>query len=203
MARPAPNELDGETIPVPRTVRFPVELIPPDGFEPVRLETWPRVDGRIEWVEGRLLFMPPCGGLRAFTVGRLVTALGIWARSHPAFLVATNEVGMRLGEDVRAADAAVWARASVDSEHAGLLSVPPILAVEVSGREESEMQLGDKAQRYREAGVAVVWCLFPEVREVVVVTSGTTRHRIGDRMPIDPRLPGLAPRVDEFFGPSA
>jgi Uma2 family endonuclease len=181
-----------------------VELIPPDGFEPLRLETWPRVEGRVEWVEGRLLYMPPCGGLQAFTVGRLVTALGMWARSHPEFLVAANEVGMRLGEDVRAADAAVWPRASVDAEQAGLLNVAPVLAVEVAGREDPESGLIDKARWYREAGVAVVWCLFPEEREVLVVTSaGTTRHRVGDRIPPEPCLPGLAPLVDEFFGPSA
>jgi len=53
MARPAPQALDEDTIPVPRSVRFPVELVPPDGFDPERLETWPRVDGRLEWVEGR------------------------------------------------------------------------------------------------------------------------------------------------------
>ena len=56
MARPAPSELDPDSIPVPATVRFPVELEPPDGFDPTRLETWPRVEGRLEWVEGRLLY---------------------------------------------------------------------------------------------------------------------------------------------------
>jgi len=50
MARPAPGELDVETVPVPGSVRFPVELTPPDGFDPARLETWPRVEGRLEWL---------------------------------------------------------------------------------------------------------------------------------------------------------
>src|SRR5439155_1090581 len=59
MARPAPVDIDEETIPVPGTVRFPVELTPPEGFDPARLETWPRVEGRLEWVGGRLLYMPP------------------------------------------------------------------------------------------------------------------------------------------------
>jgi Uma2 family endonuclease len=202
--RPAPSELDGETIPVPRTVRFPVELIPPNGFRPSSLETWPRVEGRIEWVEGRLLYMPPCGGLQAFTVGRLVTALGIWARAHPDFLVGTNEVGIRFGEDVRAADAAVWRRADVDTEHAGPLSVPPLLAAEVSSREEPEVHLLDKARWYRDAGVAVIWCLFPEEREIVVIApAGTTRYGAGRRMRAHPRLPDLAPLVDELFGTPA
>jgi Uma2 family endonuclease len=202
--RPAPSELDGETIPVPRTVRFPVELIPPDGFRPSSLDTWPRVEGRVEWVEGRLLYMPPCGGLQAFTVGHLVTALGIWARAHPDFVVATNEVGIRLCDDVRAADAAVWLRADVDAEHAGLLNVPPLLAAEVSSRDEPEAHLVEKARWYRDAGVAVVWCLFPEEREVLVIAAAdTTRHRVGSRLPAHPLLPGLAPLVGELFGTPA
>jgi len=43
---------------LPGTVRYPVELVPPEGFDPARVETWPRIDGRLEGVEGRLLYMP-------------------------------------------------------------------------------------------------------------------------------------------------
>ena len=53
-----------ETITLPRAVRFPVELLPPEGFDAERLETWPRVAGRLEYVEGRLLFMPPSGDVQ-------------------------------------------------------------------------------------------------------------------------------------------
>jgi len=109
-----------------------------------------------------------------------------------------------LGEDVRAADAAVWPRADVDAGHAGLLSVAPLLAAEVASREEPATHLHDKARWYLEAGVAAVWCLFPEEREVLVSTSAATaRHHAGDRVPPHPRLPGLTPLVDELFGTSA
>ena len=64
MARPAPHGADGDWL--PGTVRYPVELVPPEGFDPARVETWPRIDGRIEWVEGRLLYMPPCGERQVF-----------------------------------------------------------------------------------------------------------------------------------------
>jgi len=50
-----------ETITIPRAVRFPIELVPPDGFQPDRMETWPAITGRLEFVEGRLLYLPPCG----------------------------------------------------------------------------------------------------------------------------------------------
>ena len=66
MARPAPHDIDGDWL--PGTTRYPVELVPSGGFDPARVETWPRIDGRLEWVEGRLLFMPPCGERQALTV---------------------------------------------------------------------------------------------------------------------------------------
>src|SRR5947208_7848377 len=91
MARPAPIDVDEATIPVPGTVRFPVELTPPDGFDPARLETWPRVEGRLEWVGGRLLYMPPCGDRQQYTVADVVATLIIWVRAHPEFAVGTNE----------------------------------------------------------------------------------------------------------------
>jgi Uma2 family endonuclease len=201
MAAPAPSEIDEEMIAVPGSVRFPVELTPPEGFDPARLETWPRVEGRLEWVAGRLLYMPPCGTRQQYTVADLVGTLMVWARSERGFVVGTNEAGMLLGEDVRGADAAVWKRAaSALPADPGVQRVPPVLAAEVAGREESEAAMREKARWYLDHGVAVVWLLLPALREVVVVTSGgESRHGMGDRLPADPRLPGLAPPVDELF----
>jgi len=200
MARPAPSEPDEDVIVVPKSVRFPVELTPPDGFDPARLETWPRVEGSLEWVAGRLLFMPPCGGLQQETVADLVTTLGVWARQHPDFVVGTNEAGMLLGDDVRGADAAVWRREQVGRATNQVRRVAPLLAAEVAGRDEREPQLRDKAGWYLARGVAVVWLLFPREREVVVVGErGESRYARGARLPEDAVLPGLAPSVDDLF----
>lgn len=200
MARPARSWLDEATVPVPGSVRFPVELVPPGGFDPARLETWPHVEGRLEWVAGRLLFMPPCGKLQQYTVADLVTALGTWARSHPDFVVGTNEAGIRLGEDTRAADGAVFARAEVGVADGELQRVAPVLAAEVAGRDEGETELREKARWYLDRGVVVVWCLFPTTCEVLVVTSaGEERRRMGEQIGPHPRLPDLAPSVADLF----
>ena len=200
MARPAPSELDEETFPVPGSVRFPVELTPPDGFDPARLETWPRVAGRLEWVAGRLLYMPGCGDLQQDTVTDVVATLAIWGRAHPEFVVGTNEAGMRLGKDTRAADAAVWRRADLGPYTKGFRTVPPVLAVEVTSREEPPLALREKARWYLDAGVSVVWIVVPEQREVLVITrEGDSRHGRGDRLPPHSQLPDLAPAVDDLF----
>src|SRR6266446_6325090 len=184
MARAAPIDLDEETIPVPRTVRFPVELTPPEGFDPARLETWPRVEGRLEWVGGRLLYMPPCGDRQQDTVADVVAALITWVRPHTDFVVGTNEAGMRLGEDSRGADAAIFRRADVGEYHGAFRCVPPVLAVEVAGRYEGETQLREKAQWYLAAGVCAVWVVLPRSREVIVVTAeGERRHAPSQRLP--------------------
>src|SRR5439155_10169145 len=136
MARPAPREVDEETIQVPASVRFPVELTPPDGFDPARLEAWPRVEGRLEWVEGRLLYMPPCGARQQQTVADLVVTLGNWARSHPEFVVGTNDAGMRLGD--ASGRRRRLAANGTQRRPGGLPRVPPVLAAEVAGRDEPE-----------------------------------------------------------------
>src|SRR6266852_5369533 len=161
MARPALSRLDEGTFPVPASVRFPVELTPPDGFDPARLETWPRVEGRLEWVAGRLLYMPPCGELQSLTVTDLVGTLSGWGRSHPECAVGTNEAGMLLRDDVRAADAAVLRRADMGPVRPGVWRVPPLLAAEVAGRDEGEEALREKARWYLEMGVLVAWILLP------------------------------------------
>ena len=200
MARPAPRELRAETCRVPASVRFPVELTPPEGFDPARVETWPEVEGRLEWVAGRLLYMPPCGDWQQDTIGDVVYALIGWARLHPEFVVGTADAGMHNGGDTRGAAAAIFRRADLGPRTGGFRTVPPLLAVEVAGRDERERELRDKAGWYFRAGVPLVWVVLPESREVVVLThEGARRYGAGDRLPSDARLPDLVPAVEELF----
>ena len=187
--------------PVPTiAITLPLELPLPDGFTPHDLATWPLVEGRLEYVDGRLLYMPPSGDEQQDTVADVATELGLWARAHPDFVVAANEAGVLFGQDVRAVDASLFRRADVGPYTGGLRRVPPVLAVEVAGKDEPlQMQL-DKAAWYLGRGVAVVWVLAPRTRRVIVVTGeGSIELGLGDRLPAHPALPGLEPRVDDLF----
>lgn len=190
-----------EVISLPRAVRFPVEMIPPPQFDPGKLETWPQVVGRLEYIDGRLLYMPPGGDFQQDTATDVVITLGEWVRQHPEFVLGTNEAGMRLQGATRAADAAVWSRADLGAYEGGLRRVPPVLAVEVAGADEgdSENALRTKADWYIGAGVAVVWIVMPRTQEVLVVSREVERRLAIGKIPAHPALPGLSPKVSEFF----
>jgi Uma2 family endonuclease len=190
-----------ESIPVPASARFPIELEPPAGFRVDDLGTWPAIDGRLEYVDGRLLWMPPCGLRQQLVAVSAVGALRAWAKPHREFLVGGNEAGLLFGDDARGAEAAVWRRESLPSrEEDAFVRVPPILAVEVAGRDEGERELRDKARWYLARGVRVVWVVLPATRDVLVVEAGgETRRARGQRLPAHAELPGLAPSVDDFF----
>ena len=191
-----------EVISLPRAVRFPVEMIPPADFDPGKIETWPQVVGRLEYVDGRLLYMPPCGDFQQDTATDVVITLGKWVRQHPEFVLGTNEAGMRLQGATRAADAAVWRRKDLGAYQGGFRRVSPVLAVEVAGADEgdSEIALRNKAKWYLGAGVAVVWIVLPRSQEVLVV-SGENEKRLSiqKRIQAHASLPGLRPKVSEFF----
>lgn len=195
-----PNR-DPETVPVPRAARFPVELRLPSTFAADRLETWPRVDGRLEFVGGRLWYMPPSGDTQQFVAVDVAFTLRAWAQQHPEFVVGGNEAGIIFGTgEIRAADVAVWNVERVGSLSGGFQRSRPVLAVEVAGRDEDEAQLRQKALWYLARGVRVVWLVLPTDRSCVAMRPGTEdRISAGGSIPAVPELPGLTPSVDTFF----
>jgi Uma2 family endonuclease len=144
--------------------------------------------------------MPPCADIQQDVAVDLVHVLRTWSESQSGFVVGGNEAGMKLGHDIRAADAAVWRRADVGPSTGRLRDAPPVLAVEVAGQDEDELSLRGKATWYLSHGVAVVWLILPASREVVVFSSTTEARYIGpETLAEDPRLPGLSPSVARFF----
>lgn len=194
-------EYIAEDLGVPLPLKFPVELRLPEGFDPDEPKTWPKVHGRLEYVGGRLLFMPPCGGTQSKVVLNLARLIGNWAHARPDFIGGTNEAGMRLGTDTRGVDVGVW-RTKGRGSLKGFAHVAPVLAVEVEGEEEAERErpLRKKARWYFVHGTKVVWLVLPSRREIIVLTArGESRHRPGEMTPEHTALPGLRVAVDEVF----
>ena len=182
------------------SVRFPVELRPPQGFALDDPGTWPRVEGRLEFVRGRLLFMPPCGDEQGDVAIDVALILRTWTQTHSDYIVSGNEAGMLLGGEVRGADAAVWHRRDAAVRTGGYRRTPPILAAEVAGQDEGADELRGKASWYLSHGVKVVWLILPASREVIVIeAAGERRFGPDDELLQHPDLPALSPPVAAFF----
>lgn len=182
---------------VPRiAIHLPLTLPEPAGFEAERPETWPRVEGRLEYVGGRLEFMPPCGETQQRVAIDVGTELNVWRRSHPEFVVGGNEAGMLLSGEVRGADVGIWRGGF--PPRAGFARIAPVLAVEILGEDESVEDLREKAAWYLAHGVEIVWIVVPATRSVLVVTP-QGELPAGERIAESPALPGLSPLVADFF----
>jgi Uma2 family endonuclease len=194
-------DLYRETFPIPRAVRFPVELRPPPGFNPLDATTWPRVDGRLEYVNGKLIYMPPCGDVQQDLAVRVAGLIDRWLDDHPDFVAGANEAGMLLGGDVRGADAAIWRRGALGPHTGGYRRVPPLLVVKIAGADEDEASLREKVAWYFGHGVAFAWLVLPATRELVVLRAagGEKRLQGGDAVPTEPELPGLALTAEAVF----
>jgi Uma2 family endonuclease len=154
----------------------------------------------LEFVGGRLLYMPPCGTEQAAVASDLNFVLVLWGRQHPEFIVGGNAAGLLIDEEARGAEAMVWRRDSMGAHRRGFLRVPPILVAEVAGEDDTERSLLEKARWYLDRSVGVVWLLLPRTREVVVITPRRSlRRRAGQRLPRHRSLPGLEPSVDDLF----
>lgn len=165
-----------------------------------RPETWPAIEGLLEFVDGKLFYMPPCGDRQQDTTADVVTTLGVWRRTHRDFVVGGNEAGMLFDGDARGADAAVWRRSALGPHEGKFRRVPPILAVEVKGELEELDALRAKAAWYLSHGVEIVWLLVPESQTAVVVTrDGEQPIDQHGQMPAHPSLPDLEPALDELF----
>jgi Uma2 family endonuclease len=193
---------ESETTPIrlPRAqLRFPITVSQPSGFRAERPATWPRLEGRLEFVGGEILFMPPCADFQQAVSSETIRLLGNWSVEHPEYLVAGNEAGMILGGEVRAADVAVWKR-SVAGPHRGVFRrVAPVLVVELAGEDEEEAALRAKARWYLSHGVEVVWLAFPRERLVISVTDAGSKRVKGARSLPAGSLPGSEITARELF----
>lgn len=158
---------------------------------------------RYELVRGELIVMPPPKrehGLVTIYVGSLILNFVI---SHNLGQV-TTESGYHLFENpdtVRAPDIAFIAKNRVPPLTSEYDKIAPDLAVEVVSPSNTADDLNDKITQYFEAGVQLVWLVYPKTRTVYVYRS------VKDVMVLDQNdtldggnvLPGFSVPVREFF----
>lgn len=140
---------------------------------------------RYELVEGRLVKMSPTYGVHGRRTSDLHYALESYVRQHQLGVLTAAETGFNLTrpgekrETVLAPDIAF-----IRMDHAPLVEVEafphvaPDLAVEVASSSDSRRRMGEKARRWLERGVRLVWVVWPRRREVDVWQPGATQPHV-------------------------
>lgn len=83
----------------------------------------------------------------------------------------------------------------------GYFTIPPDLAVEVVSPNDRAYEVEEKIQEYLDAGVILIWIIYPKERVVTVYrTDGsTTRLKETDMLDGEQVIPGFSCRVGELF----
>ena len=114
---------------------------------------------------------------------------------RPAFLVGVNR------SQIRKPDIALVA-GPAPTDPGAILALAPAPAVEISSSSDTAADLFNKVEEYLEAGVQLVWQLFPERRSVIAFWPDRAAvFRPGDTITADPALPGFACPVTDLFPP--
>ncbi len=86
-------------------------------------------------------------------------------------------------------------------ERIGYMPIGPDLVVEVVSPNDRFLEVAEKIERYRQAGVPLIWLVQPSPRAVIVYAAGQDPHTIGEDGELDGGdiLPGFRLPVRDIF----
>ena len=172
-------------------------------------ELWamPEIPGkRYELVKGELVEVPGAGGLHAQLVMTIVLVLHPFVVERNLGQVFADGLGFLLGRDpdvVRIPDASFISREHIPTGGIpeGYIPFAPDLAVEIVSPGDRAVEVYGKVREYLEAGVRLVWVLWPKYRSISVHAAGGVTRELGpdDELDGGDVLPGVRVRVGELF----
>lgn len=160
---------------------------------------------KYELIRGELKRMSPAGrkhGAIGMNFGSRITyhvadnALGETYNADTGFVIATNP-DVVLAPDV----AFVRSARLIDVDEDSYLPFPPDLAVEIVSPSDRPAEVAEKVAAYLEAGVPLVWVLWPRTATIVVHRPGRDPTVLGADDVLDGGdvLPGFRLRVGELL----
>ncbi|MBI2298021.1 MAG: Uma2 family endonuclease [Armatimonadetes bacterium] len=160
---------------------------------------------RAELIEGQVVELPPRSDLNSLCAGLLLRAISAWDLLHQAgFLVTTG--GYILSRDpdtVRAPDGGYIRRERVSFPRPYPYGDQvPDLVFEVVSPSDRSSRVYAKVGMWLEAGVHVVWVVWPETQRVWVCRTGSDLSVLSrsDTLTAEEVLPGFALPLEELFG---
>ena len=164
-------------------------------------------EGRYELIEGELREMPPTGEEHGELSALLTSFLVVHVRNQRLGTVYAAETGFYISRDpdvVLALDIAFIrsGRLPEDRDRRKFIATVPDLVVEVVSPSEQPGDVTNKVQRYLDAGVHLVWVVYPQQRSIAVFKADRTWDNLQSNAELDGGdvLPGFKLPLAELFG---
>jgi|SRR5215211_4023704 len=164
------------------------------------------VPGRHDLIDGELWSLTPTQIPHGHFAAELTIELGIYLRTTGIGRLYGGEMGYELDESGRTILCPDVSFVRIDRVPKpgtkGFFRGAPDLAVEIISESERPRQVQTKVARYLSAGTALVWCVYPDQRQVVVYSDNQPPQLLGTDDLLDGRdvLPGSAQPLAELFG---
>lgn len=162
-------------------------------------------DGKTYELVGGRLVEKQMGGFSDWVSGRVLRLLGDLGEDRGLGFV-ISETGYQCFSDprmVRKPDVSFIRRGRLTGERIpdGHIPVPPDLAVEVVSPNDTAYEVETKVQEYLEAGVPLVWVVYPNTRGIHVYRRDGAPDRLGelDDLTAPELIPDLRCRVADLF----
>lgn len=160
---------------------------------------------RYELHDGRLITMPPPGGIHGRRQARFARYLVTEGeeRGHGEAYAEVGVLLRRAPDHLLGTDAAFVAAAQLPTRLSpeGYLLTIPALVVEVRSKNDRQPEIDTKVNDYLTAGVSLVWVADPDARTVTVHQSGAAPvvFAAGDTLTAGAVIPGFAVLVGDLL----
>lgn len=162
---------------------------------------------RYELVDGRLVRMSPTGGDHGLVAMPLLAAVYRFVEERHLGTVLPGETGFWISspgapDTVLAPDLAFISAERQSAAHVpGFPRLAPDLVAEIVSPSQGHAEMAAKARRWLEAGVRLVWMVFPESRTVEVWRDGELARTVtlDEELSGDDVLPGFSYPIGRLF----
>ena len=170
------------------------------------IEEFARIDvnGKFDLVDGEVWFVAGAAQRQGKYSARLAVHLGSYAMQTGLGEAYTAEFAYILSRDSRTVlcpDVSFLTADHVLPDNDDFHPGPPDIAVEVISPSETARRVGIKVGRYLEAGTAIVWCVYPKTRQIVVHEADRASEilGVGDTLTGGSLLPDFALPLATLF----
>jgi Uma2 family endonuclease len=171
------------------------------------LWTMPEVPGkRFELINGEVVEVPGAGGLHSLIAALLYELIRDVVRKQQLGWVFPDGAGFIIKRDPdigRIPDVAFITGERMPGGRVpeGFVEAAPDLAVEAVSPNDNANEVREKVREYLEAGVRLVWVLWPRFRSVSVYSADGSYGELGAHDELDGGkvLPGFRVKVEKLF----